>query len=327
MREINIDKNDSNQRLDRFLNKYLPKASKSLINKYIRTKKIKINKKRANVNDILKENDKIQIYIYEEVLSEYEDNRVYTSLDYNLDIVYEDKNIAIINKPSGVLSHAAVKEDYGDNIVDNFIKYLIKTKQYNPRLEQSFVPALSNRLDRNTSGLLIGCKNKECLLEINNAIKSREIEKYYITICKGLLKDTIIKSNIEKKSENEMRISKDGGKESRTEIKLLDFKNNYSIVEINLITGRTHQIRVHLQSIDHPIIGDNKYGDSKINQHFRKEFNLKNQLLHAYKLKFKGLSKSLEYLNNREFYAKLPKNFKDINMKIFGEDYENITGQ
>lgn len=327
MREINIDKNDSNQRLDRFLNKYLPKASKSLINKYIRTKKIKINKKRANVNDILNEGDKIQIYVYEEVLSEYEDNKVYTSLDYNLDIVYEDENIAIINKPSGILSHAAVKEDYGDNVVDNFIKYLIKTKQYNPRLEQSFVPALSNRLDRNTSGLLIGCKNKESLLEINNAIKSRKIEKYYITICKGLLNDTVIESNIEKKSKNEMKTSKDGGKESRTEIRLLDFKNNYSIVEINLITGRTHQIRVHLQSIKHPIIGDNKYGDSKINQYFKKEFNLKNQLLHAYKIKFKGLENSLEYLNNKEFYAKLPKNFKKINMEIFGEDYENITGK
>ncbi len=326
MREINIDKNDSNQRLDRFLNKYLPKASKSLINKYIRTKKIKINKKRANVNDILKEGDKIQIYIYEEVLSEYEDNRVYTSLDYNLDIVYEDDNIAIINKPSGILSHAAVKEDYGDNIVDNFIKYLIKTKQYNPRLEQSFVPALSNRLDRNTSGLLIGCKNKESLLEINYAMKSREIEKYYITICKGLLKDTIVNTNIEKKSDNEMKVSKDGGKESTTEIRLLDFKNNYSIVEINLITGRTHQIRVHLQSINHPIIGDNKYGDNKVNQYFRKEFNLKNQLLHAYRLKLKGLGNSLEYLNNKEFHAKLPKNFKKINMEIFGEDYENITG-
>ncbi|QQK07491.1 RluA family pseudouridine synthase [Miniphocaeibacter halophilus] len=324
MREIKIDENDSKQRLDRFMVKYLPKASKSLINKYIRTKKIKLNKKRANPNDILQEGDLIQIYIYEETLSKYEDKKIYTNLDYNLNIIYEDDNIAIINKPSGTLSHAAGKEDYGNNIVDNFIAYLIKTKKYNPRKEKSFVPALSNRLDRNTSGLLIGCKNKETLLQMNNLIKSRKINRNYLTICKGKIEDGLIDSNIKKISDNRMEISKDRGKESKTEVKLVTTNGAYSLVKIKLITGRTHQIRVHLQSINHPIVGDKKYGDKITNKFFSDNFKLENQLLHSYKIEFNGLEGKLSYLNGKEFLAEPPVKFKKIIKKIFGEEYENI---
>ncbi|HHX69147.1 MAG: RluA family pseudouridine synthase [Miniphocaeibacter sp.] len=324
MREIKIDKNDSNQRLDRFMVKYLPKAPKSLINKYIRTKKIKINKKRANPNDILEEGDLIQIYVYEEILTTYEDKKIYTNLDYNLDIIYEDDNIAIINKPSGILSHAANKEDYGNNVVDNFIGYLIKTKKYNPRIEKSFVPALSNRLDRNTSGLLIGCKNKESLLQMNNLIKSRKINRNYLTICKGKIEDGTIDFNIKKVSENKMKISKDDGKESKTKIKLVKTNGDYSLVKIKLITGRTHQIRVHLQSVNHPIVGDKKYGDKNINKYFSNKYKLENQLLHSYKIKFSGLQGELSYLNGKEFFADPPVKFKNIIKEIFGEKYENI---
>lgn len=324
MREINIDINDANQRLDRFMVKYLPKAPKSLINKYIRLKKIKINKKRAYSDTVLKEDDKVQIYIYDEVLEEYEDNRVYTNLDYNLDIIYEDENIAIINKPVNILSHAATKEDYGNNIVDNFLKYLIKTKQYIPRMEKSFIPALSNRLDRNTSGLLIGCKNKNALNQINEAIKNRMIEKYYLTICKGHLKDTSVNFNLEKESDNKMKISKYSGKESLTNVKLLDYKKGYSLVEIELVTGRTHQIRVHLKGIGHPIVGDRKYGNNIVNKEFYNLYKLDNQLLHSYKIVLNGLSKELSYLNGKIIYGELPKRFKEINQEIFGDNYENI---
>ncbi|WP_099203335.1 RluA family pseudouridine synthase [Miniphocaeibacter massiliensis] len=324
MREITINENDKNQRLDRFMVKYLPKAPKSLINKYIRLKRIKVNKKRVESDYILKLNDKIQIYIYDEVLNEYKDNKVYSYLDYNLDIVYEDDNIAIINKPAGVLSHAASKEDYGKNIVDNFVSYLIKTKQYIPRNEKSFIPALSNRLDRNTSGLLIGCKNKDSLYQINNAIKNRKIGKYYITICKGKIEDQLIEKKITKKSENKMEIAQLEGKDSKTKVKTIINGERYSLVEVDLITGRTHQIRIHLNSIKHPIIGDQKYGDKTINRYFKEKYNLNYQLLHAYKLTISGLEGNLEYLNGKEYFSKPTKEYAKIAKSIFGEKYESI---
>lgn len=324
MREITIEKNDANQRLDRFMAKYLPKAPKSLINKYIRLKKIKINKKRSYADNMLIEGDKVQIYIYDEVLEEYEDNTVYTNLDYNLDIVYEDENIALINKPVNILSHAASKDDYGNNIVDNFVKYLIKTKQYIPRLEKSFIPALSNRLDRNTSGLLIGCKNKNTLNQVNEAIKYRKIEKYYLTICKGYLKSSNINLNLDKDANNRVKVTKGYGKESLTKVKLIKSNNDFSLVDVDLITGRTHQIRVHLKSINHPIVGDRKYGDAKTNKEFRDKYNLNNQLLHSYKIVLNGLKGELNYLNGKIIYGDLPEDFKKINRDLFGESYENL---
>lgn len=324
MREITIEKNDANQRLDRFMAKYLPKAPKSLINKYIRLKKIKINKKRSYADNMLIEGDKVQIYVYDEVLEEYEDNTVYTNLDYNLDIVYEDENIALINKPVNILSHAASKDDYGNNIVDNFVKYLIKTKQYIPRLEKSFIPALSNRLDRNTSGLLIGCKNKNTLNQVNEAIKYRKIEKYYLTICKGYLKSSNINLNLDKDANNRVKVTKGYGKESLTKVKLIKSNNDFSLVDVDLITGRTHQIRVHLKSINHPIVGDRKYGDAKTNKEFRDKYNLNNQLLHSYKIVLNGLKGELNYLNGKIIYGDLPEDFKKINRDLFGESYENL---
>ena len=316
MREITITKNDSNQRLDRFMNKYLPKASKSIIQKYIRTKKIKVNKKRAQPSDMIFEGDIINIYIYDEVLSKYEDKRVYKAIDYNLDIVYEDENIAIINKQAGILAHAASKEDYGKNIVDYFVQYLIDKKEFVPRIEKTFTPALANRLDRNTSGLLIGCKNQKTLRLLNEYFQNRNLSKYYSTICVGNIKNQTIDIALEKDEEKNKVYARETGKKSKTKINKVKGNRDFSLVNIELITGRTHQIRAHLAQIGHPIIGDIKYGDRRINDEMRREFGLNSQLLHSKKIKFNDMEGHLSYLSNKEFEVKEPELFKKIENKL-----------
>ena len=322
MREITVGKNDTNQRMDRFLNKYLPKAPKSLIQKYIRQKKIKLNKKRTKPEDIISEGDKIQFYIYEEVLSKYEEDKKSLILENNLDIIYEDKNIILMNKPAGKLSHAASNEDYGKNLVDEMISYLIQKEDYVPRIEKSFIPAISNRLDRNTSGIIIGCKNKYSLNNMNKAVASGHVEKYYLTIAKGNLKDKKVEVNLERIN-NRTVVTKEG-KESVSDFKNLKYEKGFSLVEVNLITGRTHQIRSHLKSIRHPIIGDGKYGDFETNRTFRNKYGVNRQLLHAYKIILNGFDGELSYLNGKTFISKLPKDFSKVAKDLFGEDYESL---
>lgn len=322
MREITVGKNDSNQRMDRFLNKYLPKAPKSLIQKYIRQKKIKLNKKRTKPDDVIFEGDKIQFYIYEEVLSEYEEDKKNLILDNNLDIIYEDENIILLNKPAGKLSHAASKSDYGNNLVDEMISYLISKEEYVPRIEKSFIPAISNRLDRNTSGTIIGCKNKNSLNNMNKAVANGHVEKYYLTIAKGNLKDKKVVANLNR--ENNRTVVSKTGKESISEFKNLKYEKGFSLVEVNLITGRTHQIRSHLNSIKHPIIGDGKYGDNGLNREFREKYGVNRQLLHAYKIILNGFDGELSYLNGKTFISKLPKDFSKVVIDLFGEDYESL---
>ncbi|WP_416198295.1 MAG: Pseudouridine synthase [Sporanaerobacter sp.] len=309
MREIIVDTNESNQRIDRFLKKYLSKASQGTIYKMIRKKRIKLNNKRANPEDIIVEGDSIQFYISDEVLDKFIEEKKEINSFIVPRIIYEDKNIIFINKPVGMLSHSANKE-YGDNVVDSMISYLIKSGEYNPRLERTFTPSICNRLDRNTSGIVIGAKNYEALKDINNAIKSRSIKKYYKCMVKGTLKEDILLEDYLLKNEdkNKVKVVKsdvDGAKKISTYIKVLKKSNEFSLLEIDLITGRTHQIRAHLSHIGHPIVGDVKYGDANINKNFREKYNLNSQFLHAYKIAMNGLI-YLDYLNGKEFVAELP---------------------
>lgn len=309
MREIIVDTNESNQRIDRFLKKYLSKASQGTIYKMIRKKRIKLNNKRANPEDIIVEGDSIQFYISDEVLDKFIQKKEEINSSIIPRIIYEDKNIIFINKPVGMLSHSANKE-YGDNVVDSMISYLIKSGEYNPRLERTFTPSICNRLDRNTSGIVIGAKNYEALKDINNAIKSRSIKKYYKCMVKGTLKEDILLEDYLLKNEdkNKVKVVKsdvDGAKKISTYIKVLKKSNEFSLLEIDLITGRTHQIRAHLSHIGHPIVGDVKYGDANINKNFREKYNLNSQFLHAYKIAMNGLI-YLDYLNGKEFVAELP---------------------
>lgn len=308
MREIKIKKNESNQRIDRFLKKYLAKASQGFIYKMIRKKNIKLNNKRVNPEDIIREGDIIQLFFSEETIEKFLIDKEEIKLPIIPRIIYEDNNIILVNKPKGVLSHSD-KKGYEDNIVDEIIGYLHRKGEYNPNMETTFTPSICNRLDRNTSGIIIGAKNFSSLQIINESIKNGDIKKFYICMVKGEVKrDFLLKGYLIKDEEkNKVEVYKnkvEGSKEIITDIRLLKNEKGYSFLEIQLITGRTHQIRAHLSSIGYPLVGDTKYGLNSVNKRFREEYGLNSQFLYAHKIIFNGLSHPLEYLNGKEFTAK-----------------------
>jgi len=323
LNEVIINKNESGQRLDRFLKKYLSEASQSFIYKMLRKKRIKLNNKKAQPNTILSEGDTIQFYISDEVIEKFKTTNQIKNSKLVPRIIYEDENILLINKPVGVLSHSANKE-YGNNIVDSIIHYLTIKGEYNPRVEKTFKPSVCNRLDRNTSGIIIGAKNYEALRIINSAIKKGDVHKYYKTIVKGRVKkEGLIEGYLSKNEKlNKVRVlddNEDTAKRILTKIKVLKANDKYSLLEIELITGRTHQIRAHLSSIGHPVIGDVKYGDEKVNELFRTKYGLESQFLHAYKIEFSKLKPPLDYLEGRTFTAKPMDKFLRIEEDLFGE--------
>ena len=321
MKEILIDKNESDQRLDRFLKKYLANAPQTFIYKMIRKKNIKVNGGRAQPETTIFEGDKIQLYLSDETIDKFiaEKTEIKSKLIPN--IVYEDNNIILINKPAGLLSHGASKE-FEENIVDSMISYLIQKGDFVPRIEKTFTPSICNRLDRNTSGIIIGAKNYQSLKAINEAIKNGHIRRFYKTIVKGNVKEEKRAEGylIKDEDNNKVEIYKndvEGSKKITTHIKPLQNKNGYSMLEIELITGRTHQIRGHLSSLGYPVIGDRKYGDRKTNMSFNEGTGLDNQLLHAYKVEFNGLSEEFEYLNGKTFISDLMGMSADVAKELF----------
>lgn len=286
MREIIIEKNDSGQRLDRFLNKYLPKATGSFLQKMIRTKKIKCNKKRAKENQILMTGDRIQIYLYEEILLPLEKEPQLRKSKIPLSIVYEDEDIAVIDKAPGVLTHAATPRDYGKNIVDAFVDLLISRGTYKPQGEQSFRPALANRLDYDTGGLLIGLKNHQSAMKINQALTAGSIEKYYLCYCEGRIDDDLVIDASLEKTGKRMKVSA-VGKKAITRVHPLYWGKDYTYAQLMLETGRYHQIRAHMASIGHPLIGDERYGRGRGS--LGKTGTFRGQLLLSYALFFKEI--------------------------------------
>lgn len=299
MRFLTIGKNDDNQRLDRFLGKYLPGAPKSLVQKWIRTKKIKLNKSRAEAESILHEGDEVQIYLYDEVLKPYERDLKRKRSLVKLDYVYSDGSIAIIDKPKGLLTHAANGKDYGKNVVDAFVDDLIDSGEYVPRLEQSFRPAVVNRLDFNTEGLIVGVKTHEASMEMNEAIVDGRIRKKYRAICLGVLKEEQTISLDLVKEGNRMKIASDGeGIRAVTIVRPIRSGKDWTEIDVELLTGRFHQIRAHLSGIGHPLAGDGAYGGRK-----GRFSRIESQLLIAYRLEF-GEMKTLTHLNHRIFESK-----------------------
>lgn len=306
MREIIIKKNDSNQRLDKFLSKRFKTMPKSLMYKYIRTKYIKLNKKKCTPETFLNEGDVLTLYISDEF---FETKKTYEFMkaSSDLSIVYEDENILLIDKKPGVICHQDKKYD-SDTLNLRVLRYLYEKKEYNPDDENSFTPSLCNRIDRNTGGIVIAAKNAEALRVINSKIKSREIKKIYQCIVLGkpkkesaILKDYLIKDEKTNKVKVLKKESKDA-KEIITKYKVLSSENNLSLCEVELLTGRTHQIRAHMASISCPLLGDNKYGNKKIND----KFHMNKQALYSYKLRFEFSDNNtiLDYLNNKEFTVK-----------------------
>lgn len=317
MIEVKINENDSNQRFDRFLRKYLKNAPLSIIQKNIRKKNFKINDKRAKKDDFVKNGDIITMYISEEDYQKWVRKNDFKASDFNLDIVYEDENIIIIDKKSGILSHAATPSDYGKNLVDQMTSYLYKTNKVNSR-DLTFKPSIINRLDRNTAGLIIGAKNAKALRILNKAISERKINKYYLTIVEGeIKKDFEINTKISKNENKNMIRENNKGKEIITKFHPIESKNNFTLLECELITGKTHQIRYSLYKNLTPIIGDRKYSNSKIDY---KKINLKNQALLAYKLKFSHI-KNFEYLENKVFTSKQVEKINELKEEVFNANF------
>lgn len=293
MRELIIQENDAEQRLDKFLQKKFPTLPKSLMYKYIRNKNIKVNKKKCDISYKLKIDDILTFYISDEFFD--------VDLDYDflkasndLEVIYEDNNLLIVDKPVGLIVHSDINESI-DTLINRVKLYLYNNSKYDPKLEHSFVPSLVHRIDRNTSGLVIIAKNASTLRELNSYIRDNLIDKYYLCLVEGCLnkrEDTLVSYHKKIEGNKVKIVNKDseGYKKVVLAYKVLSCKNNQSLLEIKLITGKSHQIRAQMANINHPLIGDYKYGSRNRQQEY--------QALCAYKIVF-NLPKNdaLSYLN------------------------------
>ena len=317
MRTIEITKNDAGQRLDKFLGKRFKTLPKSLMYKYLRTKYIKLNGKKSAPEAMLCEGDILTLYIKDEFFDapkSYE----FLKAGKTLDIIYEDENLLLLDKKAGVITHQDAKYD-SDTLNLRVQRYLYEKGEYDPEKDKAFSPALCNRIDRNTAGIVIAAKNAEALRIINRMIREREIEKYYLCIVKGTPTPqhaVITACHSKDESTNTVKITDtlhENSKEIITEYTVLDSKDGMSLCEILLHTGRTHQIRAHMAHIGHPLLGDTKYGIRAFNEKHGK----KHQALYAYKLRFAFENDAgvLEYLNGQTFEVpNVP--FADNKMKL-----------
>ena len=305
MKELSIHANDAGQRLDRFVGKAVPLLPESLLQKYIRLKRIKLNGKGAKRDTRLQEGDTLQLYINDEFFEKpREDNSWLKVGTPRLTVVYEDENLLLADKKPGVLCHSAGVWDY-NTLIANIQAYLAQKGEWRPKEENSFAPALCNRIDRNTGGIVIAAKNAETLRILNEKIRDREIEKYYLCAVRGrpepregklenfLFKDAG-KNQVYVKSRPEP-----GAKTAVTYYRVLCSKGPLSLVECRLGTGRTHQIRVQMAHAGWPLVGDGKYGSER----FNKNYEEKGQALYSYKLRFDFPTDAgiLNYLRGREF--------------------------
>lgn len=316
MKAIKITSENQNQRVDKFLRKYFNKAPLSFIYKTFRKKDVKINGHWVKENYILKKGDLLEIYISDAQIEDFNKPTFIKDLKVDLDIVYEDQNIIIINKKAGML--VVEDENNKDQTLTNYVRSYLYNKGEFSNDGISFMPSPVHRLDRNTSGICIFAKTLSASQKLFELFKTRDkIEKYYLALVVGNIKEKsgmIDKPLLKDSSTKLVRVESlaNGAKKAITEYEVIDSNNEVSLVKIHLLTGRTHQIRVHFSSINHPLVGDAKYGDFAFNKEFYKKFKFANQFLHAYKLKFLTIDGELSYLSNKAFVAKLSKKEEKI---------------
>lgn len=320
MRKLTVSAADSGQRLDKLLAKYLNKAPKSFIYKMLRKKNIKLNGKRAEGNERLSDGDVIEMFFSEAVFEEFTESYAPVEKKVELSVVYEDDNVIIINKPVGMLSQKAENKDI--TLTEHLISFMLDKGSITEETLKSFRPGVCNRLDRNTSGLVIGGKTQAGAREMSEMLRDRTLHKYYRCIVAGVVKEAgkIDGFLVKDEKTNKVTVTKedtaDGGR-IITEYTPIKTNGTYTLLEVLLVTGKTHQIRAHLASIGHPLIGDIKYGNSKINEAMSKNFGLKNQLLHAYRLEFPKKVVCSPALSGKKVIAPLPGRFAKIEKELF----------
>lgn len=315
MREIVIEKNEAGQRLDKFLAKYMNEASKSFFYKMMRKKNITLNGKKCEGNEKLAEGDVVKLFLAEDTIEKFSSVQVQEVKKVDLDILYEDDEIILVNKPAGMLSQKAKETD--ESLVEYLIDYLLGSGKLTESGLRAFRPSVCNRLDRNTSGLIVAGKSLAGLQQMGELFKKRTLKKYYLCIVKGRITEPahIRGYFVKDEKTNRVSLSKGGfskdakGLPIETEYVPIAWNEEMTLLKVHLITGRTHQIRAHLASTGHPLLGDYKYGFKKWNDRYKKEWKIEDQVLHAYQLTMPGMKKELENLSGKTFYAKVPEVF------------------
>jgi len=318
MREIIVNGNQAGQRLDKLLAKYLNKAPRSFFYKMLRKKNIVLNGKKAAGNEKLVVGDSVKFFLSEETIINFSEVIV-EQMKSNLDIIFEDKNILILNKAAGVLSQKAKPEDI--SLVEHLISYMLETGELTEAQLMSFKPSICNRLDRNTTGIVVAGKTLIGLQTMTSLFKERSIHKYYHCLVEGnMSKQRRITGYLRKnEASNKVRIYEQemaGALPIQTEYTPLSVGDGVTLLAVKLITGRSHQIRAHLSSIGHPIIGDFKYGNKKQNQKYREQFGLTHQLLHSYRVEMPVIEGELSDLSNEIFMAPYPWLFMTVGIAL-----------
>lgn len=317
MRVIHINQNEAGQRLDKFLLKYMNLAGKSFIYKMLRKKNIVLNGQKCDGSERVKTGDEVKLFLSEETIEKFtQAKQLRTDIDTSqLEIVYEDENIAVINKPAGLLSQKAESDDV--SLVELFTAYLINENKLSREDLKTFKPAVCNRLDRNTSGLVVAGKSLSGLQAMSDAFKKRSIRKYYMAVVDGVItsKSRVDAYIYKDEATNTVSLCDAGHADAQhiiTEYEPVNNNGHITLLKVHLITGRTHQIRAHLAALNHPVIGDNKYGNAIVNRKFRSDYGVRNQLLHACQLIMPEFNGELDNLSGKTITAELPANFKEV---------------
>lgn len=312
MKVLNVNSNEAGQRLDKLLGKYLNLAAKSFIYKMLRKKNITLNGKKCDGSEKLKEGDEIKLFLADETIRKFSEVKIQQVKQQNLNIIYEDAHLLLVNKPSGMLSQKA--RDTDESLVEYIIDYLLVSGQLSKEELRSFKPSVCNRLDRNTSGLVVAGKTLPALQMMAEVFKDRSIHKYYQCVVHGIIGEKQVITGFLTKDEatNQVTVHNREVPKSAaimTEYEPVGSTGQYTLLKVTLITGRTHQIRAHLSSIGHPILGDYKYGNPQVNQEVKELYRVNSQMLHSYQVTFPDLPQPLSYLSGKTFTAELPKTF------------------